>query len=115
MHVTVKRSVALLLSDTGVQPARTLQTFIVRKRSVAYTFAASPTSGVTYKATYTPLIAGIPTPQTETFNSAALRTTSGLTPDVTYRLQVFAVLNGMESAAISRDFTTRPDGKMLVL
>ena len=115
MHVTVKRSVALLLSDTGVQPASNLQTFNEGKRSVSYTFTASPTSGVTYKATYTPLIAGIPTPQTETFNSAALRTTSGLTPDVTYRLQVFAVLNGMESAAISRDFTTRPDGKMLVL
>ena len=84
------------------------------KRSVSYTFTTSPTSGVTYKATFTPQIAGIPTPQTVTFNSASLRTTSGLTPDVTYRLQVFAVLNGMESAAISVNFTTLPDGKIRV-
>ena len=96
-----------------LQPASNLQTFNEGKRSVSYTFAASPTSGVTYKVTYTPLIAGIPTPQTERFNSACLRTTSGLTPDVTYRLQVFTVKNGMESAAISRDFITLPDGKII--
>ena len=96
-----------------LQPASNLQTFNEGKRSVSYTFTASPTSGVTYKVTFTPLIAGIPTPQTEAFNSACLRTTSGLTPDVTYRLQVFAVLNGVESAAISRDFTTLPDGKII--
>ena len=105
---------SLLLSAIGPQPASNLQTFNEGKRSVSYTFTASPTSGVTYKATFTPLIAGIPTPQTERFNSAALRTTSGLTPDVTYRLQVFAVKNSVESAAISRDFTTRPDGNITV-
>ena len=43
-----------------------------------------------------------------------LRKMSGLIPDVTYRLQVVAVLPGAESAAISKDFTTLPDGKTAV-
>ena len=81
------------------------------KRSVTYVFTASPTSGATYKVTFTPQRAGIPQPQTETFTSVGFRTKSGLIPDVTYRLQVVAVLNGEESSAISKDFTTLPDGK----
>ena len=36
---------------------------------------------------------------------------SGLTPDVTYRLQVVAVLRDVESTAVSVNFTTKPDGK----
>ena len=100
--------------SSELQPARNLQTINEGKRSISYVFAASPTSGVIYKVTFTPLIAGIPTPQTETFRSAGLQTTSRLTPDVTYRLQVFAVLNGMESAAISVNVTTLPAGKAAI-
>ena len=99
----------------SVQPARNLQTFNVDKRRVSYTFSASPTSGATYRVTFTHQRAGIPQPRDETFTNAGLRTTSGLTPDVTYRLQVFAVLSGAESAAISKDFTTLPDGKTALL
>ena len=84
------------------------------KRRVSYTFSASPTFGATYKATFVPQRAGIPRPQTETFTSAGFRTTSGLIPDVTYRLQVVAVLNGEESSAISVNFTTLPDGETAV-
>ena len=96
---------------SGLQPASNLQTFNVGKRRVSYTFTASPTSGATYKVTFTPQRAGIPRPQTETFNNAGFRTTSGLVPDVTYRLQVVALLNGEVSEAVSKDFTTLPDGK----
>ena len=63
---------------------------------------------------FIPQRAGIPQPRTETFSNAGLRTTSGLTPDVTYRLQVVAVLNGVESAPIGVDFTTLPDGEMAI-
>ena len=100
--------------SSGLQPASNLQTFNVGKRRVSYTFSASPTSGATYKATFAPQREGIPQPQTETFDNAGFRTTSGLIPDVTYRLQVVAVLNGEESAAISVNFTTLPDGKTIV-
>ena len=99
----------------SVQPARNLQTFNVDKRRVSYTFTESPTSGATYRVTFTPQRAGIPQPRNETFTNAGFRTTSGLTPDVTYRLQVVAVLSGVESAAISKDFTTLPDGKTALL
>ena len=99
----------------SVQPARDLQITSENKRRVSYTFTASPTSGATYRVTFTHQRAGIPQPRTETFRNAGLRTTSGLTPDVTYRLQVFAVLSGVESAAISKDFTTLPDGKTALL
>ena len=100
--------------SSGLQPASNLQTFNVDKRRVSYTFTASPIYGATYKVTFTPQRAGIPQPQMEVFTSAGFRTTSGLTPDVTYRLQVVAVLNGDESAAISVNFTTVPDGKTIV-
>ena len=103
--------VLYLFLASGVQSPSNLQTSRVTKRSVTYSFTASPTSGATYKVTFTPQRAGIPRPQTETFNSAGSRIKSGLTPDVTYRLQVVAVLNGEESSAISKDFTTLPDGK----
>ena len=99
----------------SVQPARNLQTFNVDKRRVSYTFSASPTSGATYRVTFTHQRAGIPQPRTETFSNAGFRTTSGLTPDVAYTLQVVAVLSGAESAAISKDFTTLPDGKTALL
>ena len=99
----------------SVQPARNLQTFNVDKRRVSYTFSASPTSGATYRVTFTHQRAGIPQPRTEAFRNAGFRTTSGLTPDVAYTLQVVAVLSGVESAAISKDFTTQPDGKTALL
>ena len=103
-----------LFLSSGLQPASNLQTFNVGKRRVSYTFSASPTSGATYKVTFTPQRAGIPQPQTETFTSVGFRTKSGLIPDVTYRLQVVAVLNGEESSAISVNFTTLPDGETAV-
>ena len=100
--------------SSGLQPASNLQTFNAGKRRVSYTFGTSPTSGATYKVTFIPQRAGIPQPPTETFNNGGFRTKSGLIPDVTYRLQVVAVLNGEESAAISVNFTTLPDGKTIV-
>ena len=103
-----------LFLSSGLQPASNLQTFNVGKRRVSYTFSASPTSGATYKVTFTPQRAGIPRPQTETFTSAGFRTTSGLIPDVTYRLQMVAVLNGEESSGISVNVTTLPDGETAV-
>ena len=63
--------------------------------------------------TFTPQRDGIPQPQTVT-GTGVFYTTSGLTPDVTYRLQVVAVLNGVESAPIGVDFTTLPDGEMAI-
>ena len=39
---------------------------------------------------------------------------SGLVPDVTYRLQVVAVLRDVESTAISVNFTIKPDGKSVM-
>ena len=106
--------VLYLFLASEVEPPSNLQTSRVTKRSVTYSFTASPTSGATYKVTFTPQRAGIPQPQAETFNNARSRIKSGLIPDVTYRLQVFAVLNGEESAAISKDFTTLPDSKTAV-
>ena len=100
----------------SVQPARNLQTTSVSSRTVSYTFTASTTSGVTYRVTFATKRAGITQPRTETTTNAGLRTTSGLSPDVTYTLEVVAVLNGVESAAISSvDFTTLPDGKNTLL
>ena len=57
---------------------------------------------------------GIPQPTDDTADSAGLRTKSGLIPDVDYTIQVFAVLNGAESTAISDDFTTDPGGKSIL-
>ena len=85
--------------------------FSATKRGVSYTFTASPTSGASYKVTFIPQRDGIPQPPTETFRSGGLRTKSGLVPDVTYRIQVVAVLSGVESTASSVTFTTKPDGK----
>ena len=106
--------VPYLFLASGVQSPSNLQTSRVTKRSVTYSFTASPTSGATYKVTFTPQRASIPQPQTEMFNNARSRIKSGLISDVTYRLQVVAVLNGVESSAISKDFTTLPDGKTTV-
>ena len=101
----------LLLIYTGVQPVSNLQAFGERKRSISYIFTASPTSGASYKVTIIPQRAGIPQPPTETFSSASLRTKSGLVPDVNYRIQVVAVLNGVNSTAIHVNVTTLPEGK----
>ena len=79
---------------------------------MSYTFIVSLTSGASYKVTFIPQRNGIPQPQTETFTSAGLRTKSGLVPDVNYRIQVFAVLGGVESTAVTTDFTTLPDGEL---
>ena len=62
--------------------------------------------------TFIPQRAGIPQPPTETFNRAGFRAKSGLVPDVTYRLQVVAVLGGVESTAVTTDFTSLPDGEL---
>ena len=78
---------------------------------MSYTFTASLTSGASYKATFIPQRERIPEPPTETFRSAGLRTKSGLVPDVTYRIQVAAVLSGVASTAVTTDFTTLPDGE----
>ena len=105
--------VLYLFLSSGVQPPSNLLIPGVTKRSVTCSFAASPTSGATYKVTFVPQRAGIAQPPTETFNNGGFRTKSGLIPDVTYRLQVVAVLNNEESAAISVNFTTLPDGKIM--
>ena len=99
--------------STSIQPPSGLQTSDIRKRRVSYRFTASPTSGVTHKVAFTPLRTGIPQPQNKTFHKSPTRSRkmSGLTPDVTYRLQVVAVLRDVESTAISVNFTTKPDGK----
>ena len=88
----------------------------MKKRSVSYRFTKSPTSGVTYNVTLTHLRAGIPQPRNKMFSNARkrLREMSGLIPDVTYRLQVVAVVGGEESTAVSKDFTTLPDGKTVL-
>ena len=109
----IHEGTALLYFSSGVQPATNLHTLSVFKRRVSYTFGASPTSGATYKVTFIPQRAGIPQPPTDTFNNGGFRAKGRLIPDVTYRLQVVAVLNGVESSAISKDFTTRPDGKTI--
>lgn len=83
----------------------------MNKRAVSYTFNASNTSEVTYKATFTHQRSGIPLPDVQTFDNAGQHTKSGLFPDVTYTLQLVAVRNGAESAAISTEFITKPDGK----
>ena len=78
-----------------------------------YRFSASPTSGVTHKVAFIPLRTGIPQPQNKTFHKSPTRSRkmSGLTPDVTYRLPVVAMLRDVESTTISVNFTTKPDGK----
>ena len=100
-------------SGTSIQPPSNLQTSDIRKRRVSYRFTASPTSGVTYKVAFIPLRTGIPQPQKKSFHKlrSGSRKMTGLTPDVTYRLQVVAVLSNIESTAISVKFTTKPDGK----
>ena len=100
----------------SVQPARNLQTFGVDKRRVSYTFTASTTPGASYKVTFqvTANRTGITPPATQVLPRAGFRTISGLTPDVNYTLQVVAVRNGAESAAVSADFTTLPDGKIIL-
>ena len=100
-------------SGTSIQPPSSLQTSNIRKRCVSYRFTASPTVGVTHKVAFIPLRTGIPQPQNKTFHKSPTRSRkmSGLTPDVTYRLQVVAVLRDVESTAISVNFTTKPDGK----
>ena len=100
-------------NSTSIQPPSSLQTSDIRKRRVSYRFTASPTSGVTHKVAFIPLRTGIPQPQNKTFHKSPTcsRKMSDLTPDVTYRLQVVAVLRDVESTAISVNFTTKPDGK----
>ena len=95
-------------------PPSNLNVFAVSNRSVSFAFTASPTSGVTYRVTYTTQRQGIPQPPDDTPDRAGLSTKSGLTPDVDYTLQVFAVLSGVESAAISANFTTLPGGKSIL-
>ena len=104
-----------MIFSSGVQPVSNLQAFSASKRSVPYTFTASGTSGTSFKVTYIPQKTGIPQPLTDTFSSAGLRTKSGLVPDVTYRLQVVAVLGDLKSTAVTTDFTTQPDGELLQL
>ena len=99
--------------STSIEPPSNLQTSNIRKRRISYRFTASPTSGVTHKVAFIPLRTGIPQPQNKTFHKSpsGSRKMSGLTPDVTYTLQVVAVLRDVESTAISVNFTTKPDGK----
>ena len=85
--------------------------FGATKRGVYYIFTGSPTSGASYKVTFIPQRTGIPQPPTETFSRPSFHIKSGLVPDVTYRLQVVAVLGGVESTAVTTDFTTLPDGE----
>ena len=104
------------LSLSAPMPPSNLQISSFSDRSVSYTFTASPTSGATYRVTFTLTTQrdGITRPADDTTDSASLRTTSGLIPDVDYTLQVFAVLNGAESAAVSANFTTLPSGKSIL-
>ena len=95
-------------------PPSNLKVFAVSNRSVSYAFTASPTSGATYRVTFTTQRQGIPRPPDDTPDRAGLRTKSGLTPDVDYTLQVFAVLSGVESTAISGTFTTLAGGKSIL-
>ena len=113
MYVGLYAQFFLLSSEIFIQPPSSLQTSDIRKRRVSYRFSASPTSGVTHKVAFIPLRTGIPQPQNKTFHKsrAGSRKMTGLTPDVTYRLQVAAVLGDVESTAISVNFTTKPDGK----
>ena len=104
--------VYIWLLSSGVQPVRNLQAFGATKRGVSYTFTASPTSGASYKVTFIPQRSSILQPPTETFTSGGLRTKSRLVPDVTYRIQVVAVVGGIESTAMSVNFTTLPDGEL---
>ena len=101
-----------MIFSSGVQPVRNLQAFGATKRGVSYTFIASPTSGASYKVTFIPQRDGIPQPPTETFSRASFRTKPGLVSDVTYRLQVIAVLGDLKSTAVTTDFSTLPDGEL---
>ena len=106
---------SLSLSSAPMPPSN-LESVFVSKRSVSYTFSASPTTGVTYRVSFTLTTEreGIPQPTDDAPDSAGLRTKSGLTPDVDYTLQVVAVLSGVESAAVSANFTTLPGGKPIL-
>ena len=112
-HTHFRTSLSLSLSSALLPPSE-VQISAVSNRSVSYTFTASPTSGVTYRVTYTTQRQGIPRPPDDTTDRAGLRTKSGLTPDVDYTLQVFAVLNGAESVAVSGTFTTLAGGMSIL-
>ena len=99
---------------SGVQPIRSLSAFGVSRRSVAYIFTASLTSGASYEVTFMHQRSGIPQTGTDRTPRAGFRNKAGLIPDVTYRLQVVAVLSGVRSTAVSKEFTTQPDGKTAV-
>ena len=103
-----------MVISSGVQPVGSLFTFSVSLRSVSYVFTASPTSGAGYEVAFIPQRSGIPQPRTERLGRAGFRTKAGLIPDVTYRLQVVAVLGGAKSTPVSKDFMTRPDGKTAI-
>ena len=100
-----------MISSSGVQPIPSLTISNVGKRSVSYIFSASPTSGASYEVTFMHQRSGIPQAGTDRPARAGIRNKAGLFPDVTYRLQVVAVLSGVRSTAVSKDFTTQPDGK----
>ena len=102
-----------LSPHAGLRPPSNLQILSVGKRHVSYIFTASPVTGVTYGVAFIPQRATIQRPQTDTFNNASFHTKSGLAPDVKYRLQVVAMLNGVKSVAISKSVTTLPDGKTI--
>ena len=106
--------IVLSLSPSAPLPPSSLGITAVSNRSVSYTFTTSPTSGVTYRVTFTTQREGIRQPPDDTTDKAGLRTKSGLIPDVDYTLQVFAVLNGVESTAVSATFTTLPGGKSIL-
>ena len=105
---------SLSLSLSAPLPPSNLIVFAVSNRSVSYAFTASPTSGATYRVTFTTQRESIPQPPDDTPDRAGLRTKSGLIPDVDYTLQVVAVLSGVESAAVSANFTTLPGGKPIL-
>ena len=100
-----------MISSSGVRPIESLTISNAGKRGVSYSFTASPTSGASYEVTFTHQRSGIPQAGTDRAARAGFRNKAGLIPDVTYRLQVVAVLSGVRSTAVSKDFTTQPDGE----
>ena len=102
-----------LSPHAGLHPPSSSSELSVDKRRVSYIFTASPITGVTYRVAFIPRRAFIRQPQTDTINNASFHTKSGLAPDVKYRLWVVALLNGVKSVGISKNVTTRPDGKTI--
>ena len=100
-----------MISSSGVQPIGSLTISNVGKRSVSYIFTASPTSGASYEVTFMHQRSGIPQAGTARPPRAGINNKAGLIPDVTYTLQVIAVLSGVRSTPVSKDFTTQPDGE----